>query len=60
MNDLPFTDIREETDASSTKLLLHSGWMILQIYIRKREVYRSNPVEFEEYPVYILGNMEGG
>ena len=60
MNDLPFTDIREETNASTAKLLLHSGWMILRIYVRKREVPYSDPVEFEEYPVYILGNLEGG
>ena len=60
MNDLPFTDLREETNASTAKLLLQSGWMILRVYIRKREVPYSDPVEFEEYPVYILGNMEGG
>ena len=34
--------------------------MILRIYVRKREVPYSDPVEFEEYPVYILGNLEGG
>ena len=60
MNDLPFTDLREETDVHTAKLLIQKGWMILEIYRRKRQVYRSDPVEFEEYPVYVLGNMEGG
>ena len=60
MNDLPFTDIREETEPTTARLLLNNGWMILRIYIRKREVRHSDPKEFEEYPVYILGNMEGG
>ena len=60
MNDLPYTDIREATDIHTAKLLIQSGWMILEIYRRKRQIYRSDPMEFEEYPVYILGNMEGG
>ncbi len=60
MNDTPYSDIREETDASTVRLLIHSGWMVLEIYRRKREVRYSDPKEFEEYPVYILGNTEGG
>ena len=60
MNDTPYSEILEVTDSSKVNLLLHGGWMILRIYLRKREVRYSNPKEFEEYPVYVLGNMEGG
>ena len=60
MNDTPYSEIREETEPGTVNLLLHNGWMILRIYLRKREVRYSSPKEFEEYPVYILGNMEGG
>ena len=45
MNDLPFTDIREETEPTTARLLLNNGWMILRIYIRKREVRHSDPKE---------------
>jgi hypothetical protein len=35
--------------------------MVLEIYRRKREVkFSGTPAEFEEYPVYILGNPHGG
>ncbi len=60
MNDLPYTDLWEETDVTAARLRMQSGWMLLRVYLRKRQVYRSDPVEFEEYPVYVLGNMEGG
>lgn len=60
MNDLPYTDIREETEPSTVRVLIHDGWMVLRIYLRKREIRYSDPKEFEEYPVYILGNLEGG
>ena len=60
MNDTPYSEIREETDPGTVNLLLHNGWMILRIYLRKKEVRYSNPKEFEEYAVYILGNLEGG
>ena len=60
MNDTPYSEIREETEPGTVNLLLHNGWMILSIYLRKKEVRYSNPKAFEEYPVYILGNTEGG
>ena len=60
MNDTPYTEVREETESTTVNLLLHNGWMILKVYIRKSEVRFSSPKEWEEYPVYILGNMEGG
>ena len=60
MNDTPYSEVREEIEPTTVNLLLHNGWMILRIYLRKREVRYSNPKEFEEYPVYVLGNMEGG
>ncbi len=60
MNDTPYSEIREVTDPTKVNLLLHNGWMILRIYTRKREVRYSHPKEFEEYPVYILGDTQGG
>jgi hypothetical protein len=59
MNDIrfiePFSDIREETDLSTVRLLLHGGWFLLEIYKKKKEVPYSSG-EYEEYPVYILAN----
>jgi hypothetical protein len=60
MNDTPYNDIREETEIITVRGLIKSGWMILEIYRRKREVQYSSPTEFEEYPVYILGDTQGG
>ena len=60
MNDTPYSDITEETELSDVRLRIANGWMVLEIYRRKKQVYGSNPIEFEEYPVYILGNTEGG
>jgi len=60
MNDTPYSEFREATDLSTVNTLVHGGWMVVRIYLRKREVRYSDPKEFEEYPVYILGNMEGG
>lgn len=60
MNDLPYSEVREETEAHVVNLLLHDGWLILRIYLRKRQVRHSDPVEFEEYPVYVLGNLSEG
>ena len=60
MNDTPYSDIREETEVHVVRTLISAGWMVLEIYRRKREVRYSDPKEFEEYPVYILGNLEGG
>jgi hypothetical protein len=60
MNDTPYSDVREEIELHVVRTLIHGGWMILEIYRRKREVKYSDPKEFEEYPVYILGNTEGG
>ncbi len=60
MNDTPYSDIREETDPHNVTYLIHDGWIVLEIYRRKREVPYSNPKEFEEYPVYILGKTQGG
>ena len=60
MNDVPYSDIREETQVHVVTSLIHSGWMVLEIYRRKREIEFSDPVEFEEFPVYVLGNTLGG
>ena len=60
MNDIPYSEIREETEVSNVRLHIANGWMLVEIYRRKREVRYSNPTEFEEYPVYILGNTQGG
>ena len=60
MNDTPYSEVREVTELTTVNLLLHHGWMILRIYLRKSEVRYSHPKEFEEYPVYILGNTHGG
>jgi hypothetical protein len=58
MNDLPYTDIREVDDISTVRTYLHNGWLCLEIYKKKVQVFESD--EFEERPVYILGNTEGG
>ena len=60
MNDLPYSEVREETETHVVNLLLHEGWMILRIYLRKAQVRHSNPVEYEEYPVYVMGNLREG
>lgn len=60
MNDTPYSDVREETSIHVVNTLVHGGWMILRIYLRKREIKHSDPSEFEEYPVYILGDTQGG
>ncbi len=60
MNDTPHSDFREETELNVVRTLVRAGWMVVEIYRRKREVRYSDPKEFEEYPVYILGNTEGG
>jgi hypothetical protein len=58
VNDIPFTDIREIDDISTVRTYLHDGWMCVEIYKKKVQVFDS--VEFEERPVYILANPEGG
>ena len=60
MNEIPFSNIAEETDIDQVRLAVKTGWMVLEIYRRKREVKFSDPVEFEEYPVYIIGDPNGG
>ena len=60
MNDIPYSDVREETQIHVVRTLIRDGWLVLEVYRRKREVRFSDPVEFEEYPVYILGNILGG
>lgn len=60
MNDIPFMDIREETDPTQVRLAMESGWFLLEIYKRKRQVPYSSPPEFEEYPVFIVANPKGG
>jgi hypothetical protein len=60
MNDLPYSEIREETETYAVNLLLHDGWILLRIYLRKRQVRHTEPLEFEEYPVYVLGNLREG
>lgn len=58
MNDIPYTDIREVENLSEVRTYLHAGWFCLEIYKKKVQVPHS--VEFEERPVYILGNPQGG
>ena len=60
MNEIPFSDLNEETEIDRVRLAVANGWMILEIYRRKRQVPFSEPPEFEEYAVYILGNPDGG
>ena len=60
MNDTPYSEIKKESDLLRVRLAIQNGWMLLEIYRRKREVQYSNPLVFEEYPVYILGNTLGG
>ena len=58
MNDIPYSEIREEEDLAVVRALMHAGWFCLEIYKKKAEVYNSN--EFEEKPVYIMVNPHGG
>lgn len=60
INDTPYSEIVEEIEIGNVRLKIANGWMVLDIYHRKRDVFGSDPVEFEEYPVYILGNTQGG
>lgn len=60
MNDIPYMDIREETQIHTVRLALETGWFLLEIYKRKRQVPHSDPIEFEEYPVFIVGNPKLG
>ena len=55
MNDVAYSDIREVDEPTAVRALLQAGWTLLEIYLRKREVKFSDPKEFEDYPVYILG-----
>lgn len=58
MNDIPYAEIREEADISIVRALIQSGWMCLEIYKKKAQVFSTD--EFEEKPVYIMGNPQGG
>ena len=58
MNEIPYTDIREIEDISEVRTYLHGGWLCLEIY--KKRVQLPHSSEFEERPVYILGNPQGG
>jgi hypothetical protein len=58
LNDTPYTEVAEVTDLPIVRTYLQSGWFILEIYKKKVQVYESH--EFEEQPVYIMGNPEGG
>lgn len=60
MNDIPYMNIQEEEDASRVRLALRSGWFLLEIYKRKRQVPYSDPPEFEEYPVFIIADSQEG
>jgi hypothetical protein len=58
MNDIPYIDIREVEDISEVRTYLGDGWLCLEIYKKKSQVFGTN--EFEEKAVYILGNPQGG
>jgi len=58
MNDIPYIDIREVDNISEVRTHLSDGWLCLEIYKKKSHVCGTN--EFEERPIYILGNPEGG
>ena len=60
MNDIPYMDIQEEESIHQVRLALQSGWFLLEIYKRKRQVQYSDPPEFEEYPVFIVANSKEG
>jgi hypothetical protein len=59
MNEIPFSDIKEFDDLSLVRTHLQNGWMCLEIYKKKRQVFGTND-EFEEKPVYVLGDPQGG
>jgi hypothetical protein len=58
MNDIPYVDIREVDNISELRTYLGNGWMCLEIYKKKSQVFGTD--EFEEKPVYIVGNPQGG
>jgi hypothetical protein len=58
MNDIPYIDIREVDNISEVRTRLSDGWLCLEIYKKKSQVFGTT--EFEEKPIYILGNPEGG
>jgi hypothetical protein len=58
LNDIPYTDIREIEDVSTVRTYLHNGWFCLEIYKKKAQVFGTD--EFEERPVYIMGDPHGG
>jgi hypothetical protein len=58
LNDTPYTEVTELSDLPTVRTHLHNGWFILEIYKKKVEVYGTH--EFEEQPVYIMGNPAGG
>lgn len=58
MNDIPYVDIREVDNISELRTYLGDGWMCLEIYKKKSQVFGTD--EFEERAVYIVGNPQGG
>ena len=58
MNDIPYVDIREVDNISELRTYLGDGWMCLEIYKKKSQVFGTG--EFEEKAVYIVGNPQGG
>jgi hypothetical protein len=58
LNDIPYKEVEELTNFPTVQTYVHSGWLILEIYKRKRQIPHTK--EFEEYAVYVVGNPEGG
>lgn len=58
MNDIPYVDIREVDNISELRTYLSDGWLCLEIYKKKSQVFGTN--EFEDKVVYIVGNPQGG
>lgn len=57
--DHEIISVIETDDLHKANGLCRDGkWIVLEIYKRKRQVEFSKPVEFEEYPVYIVGEKK--
>lgn len=55
MNEIRYLEIREESDSYRMNAALKAGWHLIEIFKRKRSIPHSDPHEFEEYPIYIVG-----
>jgi hypothetical protein len=59
VNDIPYSEIKECEDFAEVRLHVQNGWICLNIYKKKVQVFGTSS-DFEEKPVYIMGNPQGG